>query len=85
MTAENGEPEATGPRPEAGTEQAAQAEPAPVTGEPRVDEALAELARLAEVPDSEHVEAFEHIHQQLQAVLDEVGEREGPAPGPDRR
>jgi hypothetical protein len=51
--------------------------PPPDTGDPRVDEALAALEGLGEVPDSEHVEAFEHVHRQLQEILGEVGGEHG--------
>jgi hypothetical protein len=73
--------------PEAGRPEAAPAEAAPATGDPRVDAALASLESLGEVPDTEHVEAFEHVHEQLHAILDEVGEQDTPARnrGPDRR
>lgn len=46
--------------------------PAAVTGEPRVDEALARLAELDEVPDAGHVEAFEHVYERLHGLLGEL-------------
>jgi hypothetical protein len=63
------------------------AEPAPSTGDPGVDAALASLENLGEVPDTEHVEAFEQVHAQLHEILDEVGEQDKPArdQGPGRR
>lgn len=48
------------------------AEPPAVTGEPRVDEALAGLAGLGEVPDAGHVEAFEHVYERLHGLLGEL-------------
>lgn len=89
-------PEATAPggAAEPAPERAGEAEreagagPAPATGDPRVDEALAALADLGEAPGPEHVEAFEHVHRQLQGILGEVGDEPGESshtPGPDRR
>jgi hypothetical protein len=46
-----------------------------------VDEAVASLAGLGEVPDSGHVEAFERAHQELQEILDEVGGQGQPSRG----
>jgi hypothetical protein len=48
------------------------AEPGVITGEPRVDEALARLADLGEAPDTGHVEAFEDVHQRLHGMLGEL-------------
>ena len=81
MTEESSQPEVPGAT---APGRAGKAAPAPATGDPRVDEALAALADLGEVPDTEHVEAFEHVHRQLQAILGEVGGEQGkPArPGP---
>jgi hypothetical protein len=73
LTDDAGDPEESGPA--AGTGQPPESGSAPATGEPRVDEALAMLAGLGEVPDTEHVEAFEHVHDQLHGILDEVGEQ----------
>jgi hypothetical protein len=54
---------------EAGSEHAAQAPP---TGEPRVDEALARLSELGDLPTSEHPAVFERVHSQLVEVLGEL-------------
>jgi len=54
------------------------AEPAVKTGEPQVDEALARIAALGDVPDAEHVEAFEHAYRQLHGLLDELDTRHDP-------
>ena len=43
-----------------------------ITGEPRVDEALGRLAGLGELPDSGHVEAYEHVYQRLHGLLAEL-------------
>ena len=42
------------------------------TGEPRVDEAIAGLSRLGELPLEEHVAVFEHTHARLRQVLGEL-------------
>jgi hypothetical protein len=73
LAAGTGQPGESGPA--AGTREPPESESAPATGEPRVDEALAMLAGLGEVPGTEHVEAFEHVHDQLHGILDEVGEQ----------
>ncbi len=52
---------------------------AAITGEPRVDEALAGLAELGDLPDAGHVEAYERVYQRLHGLLDEL---EGGGPGP---
>ena len=44
----------------------------PVTGEPRVDAALARLDELPDLPVSEHREVFEHVHRRLTEVLGEL-------------
>lgn len=69
MTEESSQPAASGPAPEA----------APVTGDPRVDGALAALGSLGEEPGPGHVEAFEEAHRELHTILDEVGEQDNPA------
>ena len=51
----------------------------PVTGEPRVDAALARLDELPELPVTEHSAVFEHIHRSLSEVL---GELDGGLPLP---
>jgi hypothetical protein len=45
----------------------------PETGDPRVDEALAQLGQLAELPVTEHPAVFEHVHQRLAEVLGDLG------------
>jgi hypothetical protein len=52
--------------------------PAAVTGDPHVDEALDRIAGLGEVPDTEHVEAFEEAHRRLHGLLDELDTRHDP-------
>jgi hypothetical protein len=42
------------------------------TGEPRVDEALARLDDLRDLPVTEHRAVFEHVHRQLREVLGEL-------------
>jgi hypothetical protein len=44
----------------------------PLTGEPRVDAALARLDELPDLPVSEHREVFEHVHRRLTDVLGEL-------------
>jgi hypothetical protein len=39
------------------------------TGVPSVDAAIEELARLDQLPTSEHVAAYEGVHRQLQDAL----------------
>lgn len=41
----------------------------PITGEPRVDDALARLGDLAGMPVGEHVEVFEDVHRRLHGTL----------------
>ena len=48
------------------------AEQRPVTGEPRVDAALARLDELPELPVTEHRAVFEHVHRSLSEVLGEL-------------
>jgi len=43
-----------------------------VTGEPRVDAALARLDELPELPVTEHSAVFEHVHRSLSEVLGEL-------------
>jgi hypothetical protein len=42
------------------------------TGEPRVDQAVADLDRLADLPPDEHVPVFEQTHATLRQVLSEL-------------
>lgn len=51
------------------------AQPAAITGEPAVDEALSRLADLPDQPDAGHVDAFEHVYQRLHGLLDELDTR----------
>jgi hypothetical protein len=46
--------------------------PQEITGDPHVDEALARLAGLGDLPDSRHVEAYEHVYQRLHGLLDDL-------------
>ena len=58
--------------------------PAPVrpsTGDARVDEAVARLADLAELPVAEHPAVFEYVHERLTEALGDLDVRD-PA-GPD--
>jgi len=47
--------------------------PSPQTADPRVDEALARLDELAELPIADHPAVFEHVHQRLAEVLGDLG------------
>ncbi len=60
-----------------------QTQPTAITGEPTVDEALARLAGLPDEPDAGHVEAFEHVHQRLHGLLDELDTRQNTGEVPD--
>lgn len=53
----------------------------PPTGDARVDEAVARLADLAELPVAEHPAVFEYVHERLTEALGDLDVR-GPA-GPD--
>ena len=44
----------------------------PVTGEPRVDDALARLNDLASLPVSEHVAVFEDVQRRLHETLSDL-------------
>lgn len=61
--------EAAGEAPE-GIERSAEQWQA--TGEPRVDDALRKLDRLAELPVAEHPAVFEQVHARLRDVLGEL-------------
>ncbi len=52
--------------------------PAPVTGDARVDDAMAQLSRLRDREPGEHVAILEEVHGRLRDILDELSE------GPDR-
>jgi hypothetical protein len=59
-----------------------------VTGEPRVDEALARLDELADQPVTEHRAIFDDVHRRLREVLGELDTRDqwsGDAAGTERR
>ncbi|HTA10240.1 MAG TPA: hypothetical protein VK836_17100 [Streptosporangiaceae bacterium] len=75
LTASAPEAGLTASAPEAG--RAIPADPAPSTGEPRVDAALRLLDRLDGLPVSEHPDLFEQVHAQLSDVLGELDS--GPA------
>ena len=49
----------------------------PVTGDARVDEALAGLSRLPGRPAEEHVAVLEEVHGRLRDILDELAENQG--------
>ena len=51
------------------------------TGEPRVDQAVADLDRLADLPPDEHVPVFERTHATLRQVLGEVDSGPGDTGG----
>ena len=51
---------------------------APVTGDARVDDAMAQLSRLRDQEPGEHVAILEEVHGRLRDILDELSE------GPDR-
>jgi hypothetical protein len=46
------------------------------TGHPRVDAALAELDRMADLPPADQVAGFAGVHQELQAVLTTIDSAE---------
>lgn len=48
--------------------------PAPTTGHPAVDAALAELARVASMPPAEQVPAFQALHRTLRDTLAGIDE-----------
>ena len=60
-------------------ESRAGGERCPVTGEPRVDAALARLDELAGRPVTEHRAIFEDVHRRLREVLGELDTRQPPA------
>lgn len=51
------------------------------TGEPRVDAALRNLDKLADLPVSEHPAVFERVHASLREVLGELDLDAGPPAG----
>jgi hypothetical protein len=58
-------------------------QPAQSTGDPRVDEAVAGLDRLRELPLDEHPAVLESVHDKLREILGELGEA-GARPGENR-
>ena len=54
---------------------------APATGDPRVDDAVAGLSRLAGRPAEEHVAVLEEVHGRLRDVLDDLDAEQTPAGG----
>jgi hypothetical protein len=64
-----GEP-AAAPAPGQSAESAGEV---PVTGEPRVDAALARLDELDGLPVTEHTRVFDDVHRRLEDVLGELG------------
>lgn len=56
--------------------------PAPAdTGDTRVDEAVARLADLAELPVAEHPAVFGHVHERLTEALGDLDARDPAGPG----
>jgi hypothetical protein len=54
--------------------------PAPSTGDPRVDEAIAGLGRLRDLPLDSQPAVLESVHDKLREILGELGEA-GARPG----
>ena len=53
----------------------------PSTGDTRVDEAVARLADLAELPVAEHPAVFEYVHERLTEALGDLDVRDPAGPG----
>ena len=53
----------------------------PATGDARVDEAVARLADLAELPVAEHPAVFEYVHERLTEALGDLDVRDPAGPG----
>lgn len=51
----------------------------PGTGDPHVDDALARLETLAEIPLDQHAEVYEAVYHSLGAVLDGTVDQQPPA------
>lgn len=49
------------------------------TGHPRVDSAMAELDRIADLPPEQQVSGFATVQQELQAALSTIDSAEPPA------
>jgi hypothetical protein len=79
-----GGPAEAGPA-EAGSAEARPAGQRPVTGEPRVDAALARLDELPDLPVTEHRAVFEHVHRSLSEVLGELDTGLPPGAGEGER
>jgi hypothetical protein len=56
----------------------------PVTGDARVDDAVAQLSRMNGQPAAEHVAILEEAHGRLRDILDELAEGQA-ADGPEPR
>ena len=56
----------------------------PATGDGRVDEAVARLADLDELPVAKHPAVFEYVHERLTEALGDL-DSQGPRPGPPGR
>jgi hypothetical protein len=71
-----------------GSPGSASAAGTPATGDERVDEAVARLADLAELPVAEHPGVFEYVHERLTEALGDLDVRDPSEPGghvPDPR
>ena len=53
----------------------------PSTGDTRVDEAVARLANLTELPVAEHPAVFEYVHERLTEALGDLDVRDPAGPG----
>jgi hypothetical protein len=53
----------------------------PPTGDTRVDEAVARLADLTELPVAEHPAVFEYVHERLTEALGDLDVRDPAGPG----
>ena len=53
----------------------------PSTGDTRVDEAVARLADLAELPVAEHPAVFDYVHERLTEALGDLDVRDPAGPG----
>jgi hypothetical protein len=53
------------------------------TGDDRVDEAVARLSDLAELPVAGHPAVFEYVHERLTAALGDLDVRDPARPGSD--
>jgi len=51
----------------------------PATGDHRVDEAVAKLASLADMPADQHPEVLGEVYQNLSDILGEAGDDSSPA------